>query len=313
MKDDEQRAVLESLRDPVTGKHFIVYDLWDYIVYDAARLRNWLDRLLTPRAAGLYIGGPGRGVWMPSRDEWEKLVEAVDKQRGINHSQQMEIDDLQARLAGYTLADITRGNLGLVTAGEFRAGNGGVPGDDFTGARMYYDPVNHIGYFETQNAGTKQFYSDSAGKVYAGAGEVLLDADGITIATPAAEAAQNRVDWSDGAGGVLGKVFTITTGSSPNRNAQMSVHTSGEGTGKALTQIIAGAYSFVLNEISSLCLLEAPHLRLTTAQAPIQFADSNTEVWEDASSNLSFKDANAGTTTLTGLSMGALKWAVLLS
>ena len=37
----------------------------------------------------------------------------------------------------------------------------------------------------------------------------------------------------------------------------------------------------------------------------IEFNDSNTEIWEDGSSNLSFKDANAGTYTLTQLAASA--------
>lgn len=42
-------------------------------------------------------------------------------------------------------------------------------------------------------------------------------------------------------------------------------------------------------------------LLIASGLAPISFADTNTQIWEDVSSNLTFKDANAGTWTLTQL------------
>jgi len=44
-----------------------------------------------------------------------------------------------------------------------------------------------------------------------------------------------------------------------------------------------------------------PAFLMQTAQATINFADTNTQIWEDASGNLTFKDAVAGTITLSDI------------
>lgn len=406
LKDDEQKAVIESLRDPVTGKNYIVYDLWDYIVYDEARLRNWLNRLLTPRAVGLYIGGPGRGVWMPSQEEWKTIKGQVAGLLAQNRTQQIEIDDLQARFAGLTVGDVFSGNLGLCTAGEFRAGNGGAPGVDFTGVRMYYDPVNHTGAIEGQNAGTKQFYLDTDGKAYAGAGDVRLDSGGLTFVEGTGN--PNTIRWLTSAGVKKGYIYfdhnaagyetdgilaaysdvasdvsilklmgeNVTDGTETfleiksdgslvveNIDSAVTLQLySYSATSNAFLQgrrargataspsavqandILLGVASrgygatafstdgrakihWVANQnwtdaaqgtriefyttadggtttTKALEVDDAGNLVLSIAQKAIQFVDSNTEVWEDASSNLNFKDAVTGTKTLAQLVSG---------
>ncbi len=68
------------------------------------------------------------------------------------------------------------GDLGLVTAGEFRAGNGVEPGEGFSGVRMTADGVN--GY---DNDVLQSGMSATDGKITAGAGAVTLDSNGVSI------------------------------------------------------------------------------------------------------------------------------------
>ncbi len=66
-------------------------------------------------------------------------------------------------------------NMGLLTAGEIRVGSGTV-GVDFTGFRLDTD------YIAGYNADVLQAYIASAdGKLYAGAGAVIIDATGILV------------------------------------------------------------------------------------------------------------------------------------
>ena len=305
LKDDEQRAVLESLRDPISGKYFIVYDVWDYIVYDADRLNDWLNRVLSPKAHTFYLGGPGRGVWMPSRAEWEALVGQVRFLMETNAGQEAQIEDLLRRLSGATLSDITHGSLGLVTAGEFRAGDGKVPDVDFTGTRMYYDPANRTGAIEGQASGTKQFYLDTDGKAYAGAGAVTLDASGvaITIDSEAGLADPNKILWKL-AGNTVSEIYT-----SYNAAGDLSGYLALVVDAGAVGGSRDGAIAFVAiasDDTLAQMTLEADEdgnakYLVLDSNTTFRFNDANTEIWEDGSSNLSFKDANAGTIVLRRL------------
>lgn len=82
------------------------------------------------------------------------------------------------------LSDISE-RLGLVQAGEFRTGNGLEPGYGFSGVRMGYpafvydgDTWNIVGVNnDVMQVGVRSF----DGKLYAGGGKVILDADGIKV------------------------------------------------------------------------------------------------------------------------------------
>lgn len=98
-KDDDQRAVLESLRDPISGKYYVVYDLWDFIIYDAQALSDWLNRHLDPRTYTFCLGGPGKGVpWMPNQQEWDALMARVGGLEAENAGQKRELQALNAAL-----------------------------------------------------------------------------------------------------------------------------------------------------------------------------------------------------------------------
>lgn len=76
-------------------------------------------------------------------------------------------------------------NAGLFMAGEFRAGNGVEPGNGFTGGRYGYPGFTYGGttYFlvGVSNDVIQVGLSLTDGKIYAGAGGVVLDASGITF------------------------------------------------------------------------------------------------------------------------------------
>ena len=81
--------------------------------------------------------------------------------------------------------------LGLVMAGEFRAGNLRVPGDSFSGIRIAYPPL----YYPSTSTLSSDLYNiagvdadtlqvgigASDGVLYAGAGNVWLNVDGVNI------------------------------------------------------------------------------------------------------------------------------------
>lgn len=86
------------------------------------------------------------------------------------------------------LSDISR-RLGLVQAGEFRAGNGKEPGLGFTGVRMGYPPFTYAGstwhIAGVNNDALQVGISATDGKLYAGGGNVTLGVDGIRISSGA--------------------------------------------------------------------------------------------------------------------------------
>lgn len=84
------------------------------------------------------------------------------------------------------LSEISK-NLGLMTAGEFRTGNGIEPGKGFSGVRMAYPAMS----YEADNWNIAGVSNDvlefglnaNDGKAYFGAGVDVLDSDGLHIST----------------------------------------------------------------------------------------------------------------------------------
>lgn len=76
-------------------------------------------------------------------------------------------------------------NLGLIMAGEFRAGNQNAPGQGFSGMRMGYPAFTYAGdlwnLVGVENDVMQVGISASDGKFYAGGGKVRIDASGIYI------------------------------------------------------------------------------------------------------------------------------------
>ena len=95
--------------------------------------------------------------------------------------------------------DAISANMGLLTAGEVRVGVDTV-GVDFTGYRIYAD------YLASYIDDVRQFYISAAdGKAYAGAGAVLLDADGVAIAEGTGDT--NSIRWVTAAPVTVGSLF----------------------------------------------------------------------------------------------------------
>ena len=82
------------------------------------------------------------------------------------------------------LSDIAK-NLGLVQAGEFRAGNGKEPGSGFTGIRIGYPPFLYNGEY-WHDAGVNDDVLQTGrnvtdGKFYAAGGNLVIDQDAIKM------------------------------------------------------------------------------------------------------------------------------------
>lgn len=85
------------------------------------------------------------------------------------------------------LSDISE-SLGVVTAGEFRTGNGKYPSAGFSGMRMAYpgmtygtDTWNLVG---VENDVLQFGVNANNGKLYAGGGKVIISAGGIAVGNP---------------------------------------------------------------------------------------------------------------------------------
>jgi len=85
------------------------------------------------------------------------------------------------------------GLLDMGDGGEIRLG-AGTPGSNFTGLRLYRNGSTYR--FEGRNNDTLQAYFDSDGKLVAGGGDVVLNADGITISQGTGN--PSAIRWMDG-------------------------------------------------------------------------------------------------------------------
>jgi len=205
-------------------------------------------------------------------EEYEDLltrVESVEKiTSGMNIGGNVDLGNVFAR--------------GLIT-GIFRSGDG-IKDVDLDGFQMDGDEL--VG----QASGVDQIVlSGSTGALTAGAGAVTLDADGLWFDSGGAK---RIIEWRDGGGAKRCQVAGWATDDVEDAHIRLTLY---EDDGSTLAARLA------LDKSLGIIYVETLPFRLATAQQPIQFVDSNTEIWEDASSNLSFKDANAGTITLKQL------------
>jgi hypothetical protein len=98
------------------------------------------------------------------------------------------------------LADLSK-RLGLIQAGEFRAGNDKEPGFGFTGGRFGYPGFVYDGttYFlaGVENDVIQVGMSLTSGKIIAGGGDIILDSEGISVENTAAT---SGIQFKDNAG-----------------------------------------------------------------------------------------------------------------
>lgn len=100
-------------------------------------------------------------------------------------------------------------NAGLLTAGEFRVGNRQEPGYGFTGVRMAYPPMTYGGaeypFVSVNNDVLQVGISLADGKLYAGAGNILIDSVGITIRYGDIDA--QKIKFVDSTGYVVSSLY----------------------------------------------------------------------------------------------------------
>lgn len=95
-----------------------------------------------------------------------------------------------------------------------------------TGIKIWND--TGIGRIAGYSAGTIQWYANTDGKLYAGAGDVVIGDGGITLATPSSLRASSSYKFvSDGTLGMWGKLVTV----GPNTTESLNI-TSEPGSGK---------------------------------------------------------------------------------
>lgn len=117
------------------------------------------------------------------------------------------------------LSDID-GSLGIVQAGEFRTGNGVLPGSGFSGVRIAYPAMLYSSeYWNIAGVSNDviQFgLRSSDGAAMAGAGTVLLNVDGITIVgtAPSGElgVSNELIKFYNTLGGAIQASFGLSTG-----------------------------------------------------------------------------------------------------
>jgi hypothetical protein len=122
---------------------------------------------------------------------------------GLQNEINQKLDDLVSAQIAADRITITSGlselssYMGLLTAGELRVGTGEV-GDDYTGIRIRYPAMTYGSddwHLVGVNSGTLQVgISATDGKLYAGGGTVVIDANGITIDGDAAIGIDS--DWA---------------------------------------------------------------------------------------------------------------------
>jgi hypothetical protein len=149
---------------------------------------------------------------MASINEIQALVEQIKADLPLL-VQRSQIAPRQI-VVGTGLSDISE-RLGLVQAGEFRTGNGLEPGLGFSGVRIGYpafvyenDTWNIVG---VNNDVMQIGIRSSDGKLVAGGGNVIIDADGITVQN--INAVSDAFMTFRGPGGeLLGRIHTNVVG-----------------------------------------------------------------------------------------------------
>lgn len=130
-------------------------------------------------------------------------------------------------------------NAGLLTAGEFRVGNGKDPGYGFTGVRMAYPAMTYAGdsypFVSVSNDVLQVGISLSDGKLYAGQGAVIISSDGIIISPGVADV--NKIKFINTSGYTAGAIY----GTSTTENAVSLVTTITPGTTSCSIQLVAGS------------------------------------------------------------------------
>jgi len=141
---------------------------------------------------------------------------------------------------GEGLSDIS-GRLGLIQAGEFRAGNSKEPGLGFTGVRMGYPAFTYnsqLWNIAGVSNDVLQFgFSATDGKAYFAAGVGVIDVNGLTFEASEYPAATPYVKWIDDADVVIGTLVSQWSGDDTNTWIRTYIR---EAAGTAYVSLLTG-------------------------------------------------------------------------
>jgi hypothetical protein len=124
--------------------------------YGGAATKSWAGLTLSP--SDVVIGDSARGGYI----QWDDSAATLSVQGTIT-----------------ALAGSIAGVLTIGTSGEIRQGTGTL-GSDYTGLRIWRD--SGVGRIAGYASNTPQWYAGTDGKLYAGGGNVAINASGIAIA-----------------------------------------------------------------------------------------------------------------------------------
>jgi len=238
---------------------------------------------------------------MPKQEEWDALVATVANQQVMLAEIFERLDALWLGLAtGDVVPEITMSeenieanaitankinvgtlsaiaaNMGVLTAGEIDMYTG-TWDSNATGFRLNADEIC------SQNAGTDQvLLATSTGKLTAGGGDVELGANGIILKQGAG--ANTLLYWIDTDSKKRAEVMASGTAATEDQVLYLRILESDGSTLAAQARLMQDGANPALFKISS------AHLLMDDMN--IRFNDANTEIWEDASSNLSGRNWN---------------------
>jgi len=156
------------------------------------------------------------------------------------------------------------GVLDIATTGGIYQGSGSFASPT-TGLKVWND--TGVGRIAGYNATVLQWYASTDGKLYAGAGNTLIDANGLSLL--AANVTPSRVKWIDTDGLVLGQIVDYVAGATPNRGSTLSMAANYEagGTGRGVIHLaVAAVHSIQLNGYTGYTYFNAPHYDFATGE-----------------------------------------------
>jgi hypothetical protein len=178
-------------------------------------------RVRLGRLSGI-AGGSGYGLFAGDNGAAWATVDAVSGFRaGYSGTTRFQVDTsgnlrLYNNLGATVIALDSNGNsafegvMTIGTSGEIRQGTGAL-GGNFTGLRIYRS--GSVGMIAGYNNNVQQWYGNTDGKLYAGAGSVWLDSTGVNFSSAADGYADPAAGlrWDIGAYGSV-KMFAHTNG-----------------------------------------------------------------------------------------------------
>ena len=153
--------------------------------YDLPTIRALLTATFYPRLEDCGVTEDNANLWLRLSD--------------THAGDQIVFNAVVAGSAGQIASSTYGHGLGLISSGEFRAGNGQAPGSGFSGTRMGWPAFTYAGRTWTLvgvNADVLQFGLDAlTGRAVAGAGAIVLDGDGLKVLASAGVVGPYSLKW----------------------------------------------------------------------------------------------------------------------